>query len=68
MSNLNFPNQFIELCGITITNTNEPINILSCYKPPSPSFSQDDWDVIINNISVNSKTIFVGDFNSHNQA
>lgn len=68
IQNLIFPNQLLELCGITITNLKESFNIIACYRPPHISLSQNEWDILTNNIKSNSKTLFVGDFNAHNQA
>lgn len=60
------PDISVELGGIYIKNTNPPVNIIACYRTPGTTLSQNQWDVIFNNVKTNSNTIIVGDFNSHN--
>ena len=68
IDNLKSNNNIIELCGIKLTNFKDSIVILDCYKPPTSSCSQEEWDELFNNIDDNSKALIVGDFNAHNQA
>lgn len=56
-----------EICCIKITNIKEPINIIACYRSPTPNLTQDEWDSIISNVNLGKRNILMGDFNAHNQ-
>ena len=68
MKNLIFLNQSLELCGIPINSLKKIPNILASYRPPNPSLSQNEWDILIKDMSPNCRTLLVGDFNDHSQA
>ena len=59
------PDLSVELCGIKITNVLPTIDIIACYRTPGVVLSQNQWDVIGQNVT-NDNTILIGDFNSHN--
>ena len=56
-----------EICCIKITNIKEPINIIAFYRSPNVNLCQIEWDIIISNTEFCKNTIFVGDFNAHNE-
>lgn len=64
ISHLRSPDPSVEIAGISITNVEPKLDIVVCYRPKS-SLTQDQWNVIFNNIEGNSKTLLVGDFNAH---
>lgn len=66
IKNLSAPNENVEICGINFNNISPPLDIITCYRTPGHTLSQDQWDCIINNININKSTIFLGDFNAHN--
>ena len=68
IKNLQQLDDFTELCGIEIINIKEPISIIACYKPPDITLNDTEWSTIVSNSQINSRCLFVGDFNSHNQS
>lgn len=67
ISDLNVPDQSVELCGISINNISLPLDLFVCYRAPGSTLSQENWDNIFQNVKSSHNTIILGDFNSHNK-
>ena len=63
--NLNIPHTSVEIASITITNVKPALNLIVCYRAPSVTLTELQWDQILSNINKSSHTIFLGDFNAH---
>ena len=68
IKNLFNDNPFAELCGIEITNLRNSVSIIACYKTPKIHLNDKEWCFIVSNIKSKHRCIFLGDFNSHNEA
>lgn len=68
IKNLNHAKSSTELCGIEMPNLKEPVAVIACYKPPDISLNDQEWYSILSNSKINSRCLFMGDFNSHNQS
>ena len=62
----NSPDPSVEICGIQLTNTYPPLNIVVCYRAPGFTLTSTQWATIVSNVDKNCSGILVGDFNSHN--
>lgn len=63
--NLKSPDPSVETAGISITNLKSPIEIVVCYRVPSFTLSQAQWNEILQNINTKKHIILMGDFNAH---
>ena len=66
VNNIQNVNTYTELYGIEITNLNEPILIIACYKPPHIVIDEQEWNLLLNYTKIKRQCILFGDFNSHN--
>lgn len=66
IKNIHTPNTNVEICGISITNVSPPMDIITCYRTPSLTLSQGQWDCILDNVNTNHSSLLLGDFNAHN--
>lgn len=64
-SNLVSPDISVELAGVTITNVKPKLELIACYRAPESSLTDTQWEDILNNVTDNSHTLLVGDFNAH---
>lgn len=67
INDIKSPDPSVEMCGIRIVNTNPSLELFVCYRTPGSTLTQDEWDMIVNNLNNNKHCILVGDFNAHNQ-
>ena len=65
IKNIKCPDNTVELCGVQFNNVNPPLNIYTCYRTPGHTLSQENWNLIVDNVKLEN-SIFLGDFNAHN--
>ena len=66
IKNVISPDASVEICGIKITKTSPPLDIIACYRSPCLTLSQSFWDTIVQNVNSNNCCLLLGDFNAHN--
>lgn len=64
--NIHSPDQSVEISNVHINNILPALDIIACYRAPGTTLSQNQWDIITNNV-VNTNSILLGDFNAHNK-
>lgn len=68
--NLRSPSENIEIVGIKLKDTQQPINLIAIYRRPTNTEKQGVWRNIIEQIRTNSTDaiMLAGDFNAHHPA
>ena len=67
LSNIRSQSEKKEITGIRITNSSPNIDIIACYRIPSFTLTQTEWNLITSTITNNNNSVLLGDFNAHNK-